>query len=1028
MSSVETNQNFNPSWIGSAYRGGHGNSLGGGDRGGAVISRVLGETDNKEYPLAPPVFVEHRYGREDLLALVGKDSRPPEGLERCQELFVEQCQQPVSIYPLSEREQSMIQNNINSSKAMSSLSPAERAQVLASGGGGTANTGFQRPNVPQTGGGWTPVKSSSWNRGNATNRGTMGRGGFTTGGYPGRGGGSSATSQQGNVAPNEDGNSPYGQRYVPRNARGVPPNGRGGSTAVPSFNTRAQGLYNPKDPKDRPRARLRSTSEDDVQNTNGGSNSSGWKPMRLDQRSEENGGGGNGWPRRNTTDGGLLPEWMNSDDEEPLDKPISISRESSDERNTGAAAQMMNSSSEPRQNREELNREQRPAWARQVSATGMAASNPQDVDRVLAAQERAVMEQRAQPTTTSAPPPTTSGYPFDQALFSGIPSEYSTTPLQPADPAPPSKFYYMDPTKVERGPFEKDQMEQWFKIGYFETSLLLRRDTEREFKSLGELQAMNGAATPFDFKAPSPPPPQTSAQFGQMPGWNMPRELAYLYGTNQNTTYQQSASVLRQQIEQETQRRLLIHQEEIYQQLLREQQKKDEQQRMEYKAREEQLRAYQEEIQRREQAMKETAKQLETRLEMERLEIEEKAKEVARERQRVAAIEEAKRAEARREEEEKKRLEEDRIRRELELRRLEEEQERKKLEEEERKKRAELAAENERRRLEIASREAVAQLKQREEAEKLKKEEELKRKREQLKKNEELRLMAEREVERNRFQVTEDWETAGKPKKEAKEKAKVTPWSSTSAPREKTMAEIMKEEERQAAAERRQNEALRKEELRTQQSIQSAGTWSNAATRLANNPPKARASSSSAWGAVSSEPARVNPILDGPSLASANKVTPKPKPPPTKAAPAPSISKPTPKAQPPSLQQWATSRMKQLNEDVEAEVLYSFVADVDSPAEVEDYLIGYLGESKAVKEFVKEFIKKRSDARGGKKTETIASTNSEWTAQQTGKKKKGKGRTLVIDGSCLGFTPTGDPNRTNKGEIETVPLQSGSRR
>lgn len=36
----------------------------------------------------------------------------------------------------------------------------------------------------------------------------------------------------------------------------------------------------------------------------------------------------------------------------------------------------------------------------------------------------------------------------------------------------------------------------------------------------------------------------------------------------------------------------------------------------------------------------------------------------------------------------------------------------------------------------------------------------------------------------------------------------------------------------------------------------------------------------------------------------------------------------------PSFEQWAVQRMQNLNETVEAEVLYSFIADLDSPNDV----------------------------------------------------------------------------------------------
>uniref|UniRef100_A0A0M3JHZ3 Pectate lyase n=1 Tax=Anisakis simplex TaxID=6269 RepID=A0A0M3JHZ3_ANISI len=39
------------------------------------------------------------------------------------------------------------------------------------------------------------------------------------------------------------------------------------------------------------------------------------------------------------------------------------------------------------------------------------------------------------------------------------------------------------------------------------------------------------------------------------------------------------------------------------------------------------------------------------------------------------------------------------------------------------------------------------------------------------------------------------------------------------------------------------------------------------------------------------------------------------------------------------------------------------------------------------------------------------------------KKKGGKGGKVVVDGACLGFKATADPNRINIGEIDTVQTQ-----
>ncbi|KAM3715671.1 GYF domain-containing protein [Dirofilaria immitis] len=141
---------------------------------------------------------------------------------------------------------------------------------------------------------------------------------------------------------------------------------------------------------------------------------------------------------------------------------------------------------------------------------------------------------------------------------------------------------------------------------------------------------------------------------------------------------------------------------------------------------------------------------------------------------------------------------------------------------------------------------------------------------------------------------------------------------------------------------------------------------------------------------------------------------------------------------------WMINRVKQLNPEVDADVFAAFIEGVDNPNEVEDYIIGYLGESRLVKELIREFLERRSQAR--QKREPIdkddlthpaqaadalnanvannkfdSSTSQQILTGSGKRKKKGnKGNKLIVDGACLGFKGTVDPNRVNVGEIDTV--------
>jgi hypothetical protein len=51
-----------------------------------------------------PIFAKHRYGREDILALIPKDqTAPPEGLQKCP-FFVEKPLTPIILTGLNETE------------------------------------------------------------------------------------------------------------------------------------------------------------------------------------------------------------------------------------------------------------------------------------------------------------------------------------------------------------------------------------------------------------------------------------------------------------------------------------------------------------------------------------------------------------------------------------------------------------------------------------------------------------------------------------------------------------------------------------------------------------------------------------------------------------------------------------------------------------------------------------------------------------------------------------------------------------
>uniref|UniRef100_A0A8R1HZM8 Uncharacterized protein n=1 Tax=Caenorhabditis japonica TaxID=281687 RepID=A0A8R1HZM8_CAEJA len=98
--------------------------------------------------------------------------------------------------------------------------------------------------------------------------------------------------------------------------------------------------------------------------------------------------------------------------------------------------------------------------------------------------------------------------------------------------------------------------------------------------------------------------------------------------------------------------------------------------------------------------------------------------------------------------------------------------------------------------------------------------------------------------------------------------------------------------------------------------------------------------------------------------------------------------------------------------------------------------MSYLDESKTVKEFVREFIKRRIAMRaaGGRpdvddltsaRTASAAPSDSNSGSNSNsgngqGKKKK-KTQKQVLDGNILGFRAAAASDRLNKGEIDAIP-------
>ncbi|XP_037869544.1 GIGYF family protein Gyf isoform X13 [Bombyx mori] len=130
---------------------------------------------------------------------------------------------------------------------------------------------------------------------------------------------------------------------------------------------------------------------------------------------------------------------------------------------------------------------------------------------------------------------------------------------------------------------------------------------------------------------------------------------------------------------------------------------------------------------------------------------------------------------------------------------------------------------------------------------------------------------------------------------------------------------------------------------------------------------------------------------------------------------------------------WCTSALSSWSSKVDVPTFVGFLKDIESPYEVKDYVKCYLGESKDLNDFSRQFLERRSKLlRVGMVTpsDDLCSpaiainprTNSGSDYQEVkGKGKKAKkNKMLKVDARILGFSVTASEDRINVGDIDTV--------
>ncbi|KAJ1370043.1 hypothetical protein KIN20_031675 [Parelaphostrongylus tenuis] len=318
----------------------------------------------------------------------------------------------------------------------------------------------------------------------------------------------------------------FGPRFANR-GRGGAVSARGGGVSGTAFNSRAQGLYDPRDPTDRPRNRMRSTSDEGDLIGEGGWtispsgrhawNNSSDTASSVSYAAEES---------SRKSESSTMPEWM--EDGEDQDKgefgdDTTSGTGSFDEHGRFQKKHHGHPVDIPEAKTSNVNRDLF------VIERDIQHSTSIDDYNLVSSVERNAASQHMSGQCNSSSAQThilnneaeTSRGGYSNVLcraeavgyHPSVPTQQTVSTASAIAPNTinqrTAQFFYIDPTKQERGPFEKMQMESWYKRGYFTDALEVRRHFETKYQTLGELIQLNGKLTPFDFKeeAPSQQPP-----------------------------------------------------------------------------------------------------------------------------------------------------------------------------------------------------------------------------------------------------------------------------------------------------------------------------------------------------------------------------------------------------------------------------------------------------------------------------------------------------------------------------------------
>ncbi|XP_014261265.1 GRB10-interacting GYF protein 2-like isoform X2 [Cimex lectularius] len=121
--------------------------------------------------------------------------------------------------------------------------------------------------------------------------------------------------------------------------------------------------------------------------------------------------------------------------------------------------------------------------------------------------------------------------------------------------------------------------------------------------------------------------------------------------------------------------------------------------------------------------------------------------------------------------------------------------------------------------------------------------------------------------------------------------------------------------------------------------------------------------------------------------------------------------------------QWCTSALANIQSTVDIPTFVSFLRDVESASEVQEYVQEYLDDEKEAKEFARQFVERRNRLAGGQQTakssvQSSSSSKEDFQQVKSKNKKAKKNKMQKVDTRILGFSTTSAPDRINVGDRE----------